>query len=433
MLPWLSLIVLACYAALAGAAPKEATIVDEDGTTTTLVRPPVTPPPPVDPPPVEPPPVTPPPVEPPPVTPPPAGGPYPEIGGVDPNAMPVGDGADVSSLDGSFRFTRDGTWTASNGLKTGVKLYAPDGADVKIQLKTQTTAKDATLAGVTFVGFANAKDDNNENACIRLDGRTRTHSVGYTGSAGVMSCVVGDNVTQWYPHVYDCGTIGRGWLKVGGYVEMFGKIERVGLAKLTNSANKGTRAKAYGEVKDPAGNPMHGVYVYGTEYRDNFGGDQWLDNYNKSAWFERCYFANTKTDKSGEWFKGTAFRTELGRGVVTIKDCRFENVAGAAIAANESPNVKIDGVTFGKCKYTIELRNMLRKDDSTGTWDGSTANEDTFASRTFNLVVRNCVGLPGAGPAALSSTKVKGGELTRDDDQIVVEPSNTGIDFSAWK
>lgn len=329
---------------------------------------------------------------------------YAEIGGL-PLISQRMESGDVSEARGKVLLTGT-SYTASGHIHASLYAARPGAAVIQLREGQQITVT-GVLAGVVFKGGGTEADDDNTHAAVLVEDGVHLHTVRVTGSQGVGCSIIGKGVKSWYCEFDNNGTIGRGGKSAGdgtpgsGYTEYAAKIHHNNLSlKLKNAANKISRCKDW--------------WVERTRYYDNAGGHQWLDNYNERLVFVDCVFERGTSDKTGEWYKATAFRSELGLpGGVRIIRPVFIDIVGAAIAVNESSSVYVEDPVFGRCKYSVEFRNMLRKDDATGRLkNGKPVDETAFTCRLYQFQMIGATYQPGAGPivrSGASNTDVRQG------------------------
>lgn len=299
---------------------------------------------------------------------PPAAGLYSEIGGIPGGAKAVASG-DVSKLSGNVLLT-GGDYTASGGISANLYDPTPDTpATVAIASGHQVdVSAGVKLGGIHFVGGGLAKDTNGKNAAVVVNDRCELHSVEVTKAAGVGILFQGGDqsggvftparIKSFDLHAHHNGTSGRMIRARGDNVTPGSGFHEVRSELAFNN---------HGGKKSDAANK-------GTQTSDYLGEDLWIhDEADGGQWFDiACWnviLRNPRIERittETDWYRAVGIRWELnafGTYPSGVYGGFIGDLAGSAVAANESGNVEVVGVHIGACRNALELRQLTRDDD----------------------------------------------------------------------
>lgn len=365
---------------------------------------------------------------------------YQEIGGIPAGAKQVAAG-DLSSLVGDVLLTSAGGYSASGKISANIYAKTP-GALVKANGTQQVQlAKGIKLAGVCFEGFGLEKSTDGTKAGVVTDDSCQLHSVEVRKSVGVGILFKGSKLISYDLHSHNNGTSGRMIRSRGdnvhegsGFHEVRSHLHHNNIGgKKSDAANKATQTSDH--------------FCEDIKVHDEADGGLWYDIACWNITIARPEIRDITT--SAEWYRGVGLRFELnayGTYPSTVTGGYIGEVSGAAIAINESSNIRIWGMKFGKCKLTLEVRQQTRDDDpGDGGSDASKwlkdANKRLGPGRggdaklgweVFEVHFTDNTLNAGAGPLGLSDSKGTIKPFTTDlrlgKNNIVIKDNTGNID-----
>jgi hypothetical protein len=301
----------------------------------------------------------------------------------------------VSSFRGNVLVTGD-VYTASGGIVAN--LYDPTpGSPDKPTLATIKVAKQvnvvagAKLAGVKFDGGGLAKDTNGKNAAVIFNDRCEISDVEVTRAVGVGALFQGGDqsggkftparIKSYRLNAHHNGTSGRmvrargdNVAKGSGFLEVASHLwgNNHG-GKKSDAANKATQTSDHLMV-DPV-------------VEDEADGGLWWDISCWNTIVLNPTIRHITASDPKQYFKGQGIRWELnafGTYPSGVYGGSIGDVAGSAVAVDESGNIEIVGVSIGACVNALELRQLTRSDDpgDGGTDPAKWLNDSPASGRT---------------------------------------------------